>query len=120
MVLSHLQSKIRELEEQLREEVHQRKLVENKTAEVVSNHHYSNVLIQKVIWISSSFVKLCSVIGLENLSHHLNQSDAKLKPITTKLVTRVFPRFRQFGRFYFTFWIYDTQSKSALIIVATC
>ena len=45
MVLSHLQSKIRELEEQLREEVHQRKLVENKTAEVVNNHHYSNVLI---------------------------------------------------------------------------
>ena len=56
MVLSHLQSKIRELEEQLREEVHQRKLVENKTAEVVSNHHYSNVLIQEVVRISSSFV----------------------------------------------------------------
>ena len=34
-----LQSKIRELEDRLREEAHQRKLVQNKTAEVVSKYH---------------------------------------------------------------------------------
>ena len=33
------QSKIRELEDRLREEAHQRKLVQNKTAEVVSKYH---------------------------------------------------------------------------------
>ena len=36
------QSKIRELEDRLREEAHQRKLVQNKTAEVVSKYHQSN------------------------------------------------------------------------------
>ena len=47
--LFNLQSKIRDLEDRLREEAHQRKLVEDKTAEVVSNYHYHNVLLLTVI-----------------------------------------------------------------------
>ena len=35
----------------------------------------------KVIWDCIGFALLHSVIGLENLHHPLNQSDAKLKPI---------------------------------------
>lgn len=38
-----LQSKIRALEDKLREEAHQRKLVQDKTAEVVSNYHYQKI-----------------------------------------------------------------------------
>ena len=48
-------------------------------------------LVLKLILACFGFALLCSVIGLENSRHHLNQSDAKLKPLT--LVTRVFPRF---------------------------
>ena len=47
--------------------------------------------VLKLILACFGFALLCSVIGLENSRHHLNQSDAKLKPLT--LVTRVFPRF---------------------------
>jgi len=39
-----LQSKIRELEDRLREEAHQRKLVEDKTAEVVRNRPLHNTV----------------------------------------------------------------------------
>jgi len=36
-----LQSKIRELEDRLRDEAHQRKLVQDKTAEVVRNRFFA-------------------------------------------------------------------------------
>ena len=36
-----LQSKIRELEDRLKEEAHQRKLVQDKTAEVVRNRPFA-------------------------------------------------------------------------------
>ena len=39
--------------------------------------------VPKVIRDCSDFALLCSVIGLENLRHFLNQSDAKLTLITT-------------------------------------
>ena len=58
--------------------------------------------LSKVIRILHWFHILRSVIGLENSRLSLNQSDAKLRP-NHNLVTRVFPRFRQFGYFYFEF-----------------
>ena len=43
--------------------------------------------MSKVIWDCIGFALLCSVIGLENALHPLNQSDAKLKPIATWSLT---------------------------------
>ena len=43
--------------------------------------------MSKVIWDCIGFALLHSVIGLENLRHTLNQSDASLKPIATWLLT---------------------------------
>ena len=59
----------------------------------------------KVIRDRIDFALLCSVIGQENSRHSLRQWDAKFEPISTwsPAFSRVFPRFRQFGCFYFEF-----------------
>ena len=77
----------------------------------------------------TSFALLRSVIGLENSRHHLDQSDAKLKPITTWLLA-FSSLLGPFTCIYFEFslapydsflcpdWplfsFYHTQSKSVL------
>ena len=55
--------------------------------------------MSKVIRNCFGFALLYSVIDPQNSNHSLNQSGAKLKPVRLALVTRVFPRFRQFGWF---------------------
>ena len=50
-----------------------------------------NVVVLKVTRDCFGFASLRSVIGPDNLRHSLNQSDAKLKPITTRLPA--FPTF---------------------------
>ena len=59
--------------------------------------------VSKVIRNCFGFALLYSVIGPQNSNHSLNQSGAKLKPVRLAPVTRVFPRFRQFGWFHFEF-----------------
>ena len=61
------------------------------------------------------FALLRSVIGPENSCHFLNQSNAKLKPITN-WSSAVFPRFMQFGCFYFEFIIGSQRYFSFLLI----
>lgn len=96
--------------------------------------------VPKVLWDCICFASLRSVIGPEHLRHTFNQSGLWLKPITTwsPPFSRVFPRFGQFGCFYFEvsstligiclcfnrplrlhvyviwFWFYDTQWKCTL------
>ena len=50
-----------------------------------------NVVVLKVTRDCFGFASHRSVIGPDNLRHSLNQSDAKLKPITTRLPA--FPAF---------------------------
>ena len=79
------------------------------------------------------------MIGPENSRHHLNQSDAKLKPIQlgqrvfppssraiistnqmqnlnqSQLGQRVFPRFKQVASFYFVFSLVDNDVTFVLM-----
>ena len=87
--------------------------------------------MSKIIRDCIAFALLCSVNGLENLHHLLNQSDEKLKPIATWSLT--FSRtLSSFACIYFEFslapcdiylysdwllrllwfWFYDTLSKA--------
>ena len=59
----------------------------------------------KVTRVYFGFALPRSVIGSENSRYFFNQSDAKIKT-NRDLVARVFPRFRQFVRFYLSFhWL---------------
>ena len=116
-------------------------VIEVKTSSSVTLLQISRAIFSWVLKANRNcieFALLRCVIGPEQSHHSLNQSDSKLTA-SQDLVTSVFPRFMQFTWFYFElplapyciflpsdwllwslrFWLYDTQSKSALTVNCT-
>ena len=76
--------------------------------------------VSKVIRNFFDFVWLRSVISPENRRHHITQSDSILKPTYRDLVTRVFPRFRQFVCLYLKFWLAPGNFFLATVSCCDC
>ena len=72
----------------------------------------------KAIWDCFGFALLCLVIGSENSLQSLHQSDTKLTS-NHDLVARVFPRFRQFG-FFFYFECYWLLKVFSFLLIGRC